>query len=371
MKRLQILQVCHDYEGPFSHICRQYVSGFENHHVTTVFLKGPHSDDVCARIGGEVIFFEQGKVSLRGIKVGSILQMARLFRHQRFDVVLAHRYKAIYLAGIMSYFFPVPLIIAIAHEHEVFQRITRKLFVTFWRKNILIVAVSESVKQNIARYCSSLISQNRLFTLPNAIDIGQEGKLLRRDQARSQLRLGENEFVIGTIGRLVAKKNHEVLIRALAELADPNCRLVIIGDGPRRKSLQLLAENLGVLQRIEFAGFKEDANRLVKALDLFVLPSGNEEAFGIVLLEAMLGKVPILASNAPGPKEVLADTGVLFKSGESQDLADKLKLVMQRSSAERLQMAEKGYQRMAEHYGYDSFKRRLWRLPGLQQLLTS
>ena len=63
-----------------------------------------------------------------------------------------------------------------------------------------------------------------------------------------------------------------------------------------------------------------DAANVVSAFDVFVLSSGTAEAFGIVLLEAMQAKVPVISTNALGPAEVVADAGILFKSGDADDL---------------------------------------------------
>ncbi len=90
--------------------------------------------------------------------------------------------------------------------------------------------------------------------------------MLSRAEARQQLGLKEGDVVIGTIDRLVAKKRHEVLIKGFAELANQRLKLLIVGEGPRRKELQELAEKLGVEQQVVFAGFHARANRLVKPI---------------------------------------------------------------------------------------------------------
>jgi glycosyltransferase involved in cell wall biosynthesis len=368
LKRFHVLQISHGYGGPFVKVCNEYVHAFQQHKVTTVFLSGEPGQHVIDGVGGhEVLFLQQAEGTLRGIKLNSMLRMAKLFRQSRFDVVIAHRYKSIYIAGMMSYFFPVPVIIGVAHEHEVFRRVTRRLFVTFWRRKIVLVGVSESVKKNIARYCASLVVQNRLFSLFNAIDIAEEKNLLTKEQARQELGLADN-IVIGSIGRQVAKKNYEVFIEAFARLANPNITLLLIGDGPRRNSLEALAKRLGIENQVVFAGYHDNAHRLVRAMDIFVLPSGKEEAFGIVLLEAMLGKVPVIASDAAGPVEVLADAGVTFESGNVAELTMRIEQMIDQSENQKKQLGEAGYQRVTANFSYETFTRALWQLPVLRDL---
>jgi len=358
-----ILQISHDYNGPFVSVCRQYVDAFSDDCVTTIFLRGELDADVVIGVGGENVFFlEQPGENLRGFKLSQILRLYRLIKPQCFDLVIAHRYKAIYLAGIMSYFLPLPVLLGIAHEFHVFRRITRKLFVTFWRRHYLIAGVSDAVTANIGQYCPSLSSENRLFTLPNALPRKYEDKVLARDEARKILGFDEDALVIGTIGRLIDKKSLHILIEAFAKLEFTQAILVIVGDGPLKHSLQQLAKTAGVEQRVVFAGHVPEAGRLARAFDLFVLSSGVEEAFGIVLLEAMMARVPILSSDAPGPKQVLGVSGQLFSVGDASDLTSKIKLMLNLSPAERSTLGEEGYRRVQSEYTHEQFCSRLARL---------
>lgn len=359
-----ILQISHDYNGPFVSVCRQYVDAFSDDCVTTVFLRGDEDADVVKGVGGEnVLFLEQPGEDLRGFKFSQILRLYRLIKPQRFDLVIAHRYKAIYLAGIMSYFLPLPVLLGIAHEYHVFRRVTRKLFVTFWRRQYLIAGVSDAVTANIGEYCPSLINENRLLTLPNALPRKYEDKVLSRQEARKILGLDEDALVIGAVGRLVDKKSLHILIQAFANLEFTDAILVIVGDGPLKQSLQQLAKTTGVGQRVVFAGHVPKAGRLARAFDLFVLSSGVEEAFGIVLLEAMMARVPILSSDAPGPKQVLGASGQLFSVGDASDLTSKLEDLLNLTPAERLRLGEAGYRRVQSEYTHDIFCSRLAQLP--------
>jgi glycosyltransferase involved in cell wall biosynthesis len=192
--------------------------------------------------------------------------------------------------------------------------------------------------------------------------------LLSRAEARQQLGLKEGDCVIGTIGRLVAKKRHEVLIKGFAELANQRLKLLIVGEGLRRKELQELTEKLGVEQQVVFAGFHARANRLVKAIDVFVLSSG-EEAFGVVILEAMLGKIPVVSSDVSGPVDVLGGTGTLFCQGDTDGLANRLAFLVKQTDDGRKRSAEAGYIRVKQEFGYESFRKKVWSLPDLQQVL--
>jgi len=365
---LRILQISHDYEGPFRAVCRQYNCAFRNHEVTTVYLCGAWDPDIVDATGGDrVIFLERSAASLRGVKLGALLAMARLFREERYDVVIAHRYKPIYIAGVLSRFFPIRLLLGVAHEHDVFKRISRRLFVTFWCRNIVCVGVSESVSANIEKYCGPLRDQGRLFTLPHAVDPSMAGMIHERAESREFLNITPGTFCFGTIGRLVTKKEHEVLLSAFSmfchEAPDADATLIVMGTGPEGERLLKKCRELGIDERVSFAGHVDQAYKYLRALDVFVFSSGPREAFGMVLLEAMLAGLPIVSSDAPGPKEVVEEAGLSFAAGDAADLARQLLAIYRMPPDERDRLGALGRRRFEERFTLDAFERRVWQLP--------
>jgi phosphatidylinositol alpha-1,6-mannosyltransferase len=139
--------------------------------------------------------------------------------------------------------------------------------------------------------------------------------------------------VLGTCGRLIHRKGHDLVIRALPAIAArfPDVSYVIAGDGPARRDLQTLACRLGVEDRVRFLG-RADPRKLVefyRSLDLFVMPArddqrtGHVEGFGIVFLEAAAHGVPAVATRTGGIPEAVVDgeTGRLVAPEDSGALA--------------------------------------------------
>lgn len=125
---------------------------------------------------------------------------------------------------------------------------------------------------------------------------------------------------VGTIGRLDTQKGHDVLVRALPRL--PNVTAVVVGDGPERDALTNLAQELGVADRLVLTGWREDARDLLTTFDVFALPS-RFEGFPLVVLEAMLASVPVVASDVGSVSEAIVDgeTGVLVEAEDAEALA--------------------------------------------------
>jgi glycosyltransferase involved in cell wall biosynthesis len=367
---LKVVQICHDYEGPFQSVCQQYSSALSDCHVTTLFLRGKPDPGVEERTGGdEVVFLDQGEGALSGIKWTTIYQVYKLFKQSSFDLAIAHRYKSIYLAGLMSYFFPLKLVLGVAHEHKVFKRITRSLFVTFWRKRIVILGVSDSVTKDVETSCAGLKAQGRLYTLNNCIDLSKKTELLSSAEARKALGVASNALLLGTVGRLVAKKNHALLIQGFARADLPaRSTLLLIGSGPEEDKLKALAADLKIEDRVVFKGHIPEAFRYLRALDIFVFSSCDAEAFGIVLLEAMLAEIPIISSNAKGPAEVMKDTGWLFDLSRVEDLAKTMSCVNSLSEADRKARTAAAIVRLESEYSTTRFRENLWGIKQMVQL---
>ncbi len=129
-----------------------------------------------------------------------------------------------------------------------------------------------------------------------------------------------------TVGRLSREKGHSILIKAFAQMNDSKWMLDIVGDGPLRRELELIAEELGVANRVVFHGFCRDiAERLAEA-SIFVLPSFYE-GFPNALVEAMSVPLACVASNCvAGPSDIIQQgvDGLLVSPGDVEELKNAL-----------------------------------------------
>jgi phosphatidylinositol alpha-1,6-mannosyltransferase len=149
-------------------------------------------------------------------------------------------------------------------------------------------------------------------------------------------RLGLNEApTIGFLGRLVVRKNVESILESLTVL--PECNALIVGDGPVRASLQLLARELGVSERALFVGEVDEQSKwdYLQAMDVFCMPSKevgsyNFEGFGIAFLEATVAGVPVVGGRSGGIPDVVIheQTGLLADPDNWRDVASCLRRML-------------------------------------------
>ena len=116
---------------------------------------------------------------------------------------------------------------------------------------------------------------------------------------REELGLNSGAKIVLSVGELNENKNHQAIIRALSNLGDKNVYYVIAGNGPKKKALQVLANELGLQENVHFLGYRRDLPHIYKSADIFVLPS-YREGLGLAAIEAMYFGLPIITSNRHG-----------------------------------------------------------------------
>lgn len=147
-----------------------------------------------------------------------------------------------------------------------------------------------------------------------------------RRKARERLGMGEEVFHLLSVGELNRNKNHEVILRSIALLGDPDIRYGICGKGYRRAYLEKLAKKLGIAGQVTFYGFRYDIPAMLWSADLFLFPS-IREGLGIAALEAMAAGVPLITSDCRGTREYMEDgvTGYVCRSGKPREYAELIR----------------------------------------------
>jgi glycosyltransferase involved in cell wall biosynthesis len=159
---------------------------------------------------------------------------------------------------------------------------------------------------------------------------------------------GQRPPIIGTIARLGEQKGIDDLLRAAAQL--PDARIVVVGDGPLRQNLAELADALGVGDRITWTGWVDDPAALLATFDIFVLPS-RFEGLPLVILEAMLAAVPVVATDVGSVAEAIDDgrTGLLVPASDPAALAAAIGRLLDDPVAAR-RLADAARQVAGEHF---------------------
>jgi glycosyltransferase involved in cell wall biosynthesis len=196
-----------------------------------------------------------------------------------------------------------------------------------------VIAVSDVVKDDLEERG---VSPGKLIRIYDGIESGRLRNCPDPVVLRHSLGIDEGVPVVGMLGNIKWWKGQEVLIRSLPAVVEsfPNLRCVFVGkvaDNSYYNRMLELADSLGVARHIIFTGYRKDATELMDMMDVVVHASVEAEPFGLVVLEAMGRGRPVVAADLGGPKETVipGDTGMLFRSGDHVDLAEKLVALIQ------------------------------------------
>ena len=189
----------------------------------------------------------------------------------------------------------------------------------------------------------------KVVVVPNAIDTAAFATKGDCVSLRRELGIPPGVPVIGTLGRLNEVKSQDVLIRSFAEISNysPKPHLLLVGDGPERHRLQQLAEDLGISDRVQFAGYQSRPEQFLHVMDIFALPS-RLEGMPLAILEAWAAGLPVVASRVGGVPKMIAQgqTGLLFDSGDEAALTEAMDhLLAHPDEAQRLGEAGREYVR--------------------------
>ena len=184
------------------------------------------------------------------------------------------------------------------------------------------------------------------YGIPDLTNVPETNKL------RDALRISPNTPIVCSVGRLTKQKGLQYGIDAFAKVLDvvPDAHYVIAGDGELKVELQQQVRRLGLTDRIHLVGWQDDMSAVYSESDVILMPS-LWEGLGLVLLEAMRQRLPIVATAVNAIPEVVVDseTGYLVPVKSTEALIPPL-IKLLKSSEERQKMGQAGYERWQQQF---------------------
>ena len=233
------------------------------------------------------------------------VRLAKFLKEQKIQIVHCHLYAPMLVAGLASLVAGVPVIWHFhGHHFEVRKFPLNLLSLLPTVKKIIFVSsrLSHYFEQHY------WFPKNKIAVVYNSSQSNKQALLKGKDEP----------LRIGFVGRLVGPKRVQYLINLAAFLKEEQFQdfeIWIIGDGPERHQLEELSMAKGVTKEVKFLGFRTDVENLYNQLDLFILPS-EEEALSLALIDAHNCRLPCIAFDVGGNKEIVQDgeTGYIVHS---------------------------------------------------------
>lgn len=278
---------------------------------------------------------------LSGPSLGGLgwpLNLRRLIDRGNYDVVHTHSP----LVGSVARFVSPPGTQLVHTEHNMWDRYrlpTRLANAATIHRNTRVWAVSRGVAESVRPFFSRPHSLH-VEILHHGLDTSTPHTEHSRSLSRDLLGVDHDDFVVGTVGSMTAKKDQETLLAAVAGVRcdGRGAHLVIIGDGPRRGAILEAIRVLGMTDRVTLTGVRDDVSDLLPGFDVFAL-SSLYEGLPLALLEAMSAAVPPVATAVGGIPEVITHgrDGLLVPPRDIDALASALgRLAAEQSLRQRI-----------------------------------
>ena len=259
----------------------------------------------------------RGKLDMRTVSA-----LASQIDDRNTDVLHVHDYKSAFYAWLATRRRPHVKLVATMHgwvEASRALRLYNTLEIALLRHFDALVVVSDKQVNRLSR---AGIPARHIVQIDNGIAISRtDGPT--SDSMRTELGLENAGHVFAAVGRLSSEKNLALLLDAFTSVvaANPDARLLLVGDGPERQALLAKAAQLGLQKQVIFAGNRSDMDQIYPLLDCLVLPSLSE-GMPLVVLEAMSRGIPVIASAAGEVPRLLAQS----QYGQVVPIADETAL---------------------------------------------
>ena len=295
----------------------------------------------------------------------NVLQLNKLVCSNKYDLIHAESTKDLWLLvpALRLTSCKTPLLMT-KHVGSFINK--KDLFHRWIYKRIdVALAISQVIKSNLLQ--TTPLDDARVLLLYDSIDTERFNPVkVKGKNVRKEFGISKNEILIGMTGRFSPGKGHEEFISAAKYLTEKysNLKFLIVGEPSRGEDsyaadIKILAAELGLIDKIIFAGYRSDIPEVLAAMDIFVFPS-HAEAFGMALAEAMSMGKPSVCSNSDGVLEIAVDgnTSYLFENKNSKDLAGKIELLIN-LPAKRKEFGLAARRRVINLFNMDKFTKEL------------
>ena len=267
-----------------------------------------------------------------GIKTWkAVPKVLRMVRENNIDVIHAQTRVSQVVSCVVSKLSKVPYVTT-CHGFFKHQRLGRRIFPCWGDKSI---AISKSVEEHLVKDFNVL--RENVSMIYNGIETDRYREKRGKDpELMRKLGLGDDDFIIGSVGRHSPVKGYKYLIGAFKDVLDKHreAKLLLVGDGPEKNSLIKRVKELDIRESVIITpGGDEAIEKYYALIDIFCLPSLHE-GLGLSLMEAMASGNSCVATNVGGLKELIEDgeDGLLVRKENYGVLSDTILRLMENES---------------------------------------
>lgn len=252
----------------------------------------------------------------KGFSLPAVLKLFRALDSFGPDLIHTHQYACVY-AAVWPLIRKKPFLHTVHTLPAVENRRPARRMLTRWmvsKKRMIPVAISEGNQRMVADYYH--IPRDRVPVVHNPVDVQRFASAAGKDD-------GSFRFI--TVGRFSKVKNQALMYRAFAAFLTHgyDAGLLMLGKGEEEANLKALAEELGISNRIDYAGYVDNVEDYLKSADVFLL-SSDYEAQPLCVLEAMAAGLPVVSTDVGTVSDIVTDNGILVPPGDAEAMAEAM-----------------------------------------------
>jgi glycosyltransferase involved in cell wall biosynthesis len=289
----------------------------------------------------------------------AVRKLIKIIKTEEIRLVHAHGYKAALLAGLAAKRAETPITLVTLHDFIINEGTGRMKHLYFDiaehfmpRMVDMLIVVSNALRRRVLE--KGKVEGSKVRVINAGVRPISSGMTTSRRvlNIKDVLALNTAAPLIVTVGHLTPQKGVKYLLGAATHILRevPNAQLLVVGDGPQKHELEIMAEKLGVHRKVGFTGWRDDARDIMAAADVIVLPS-LIEGMPYSMLEAMVSGTPVVSTSTGGIPELLVDreTGFLVPPKKPRALSDAIVYLLQNKDI-AVQMGIAGRRRVEEQF---------------------
>lgn len=297
---------------------------------------------------------------LKDIK--TLIKLVIFLKKEKFDIVHCHTSKGGFIGRLAAKLAGAKIIIYSPHG-DIFEGYFCRLATDFFILLEKFAArftdkIINLTKIEIERFLEHGIgTRHQLKQIYNGINIKYYERAMTSNlKKRDEFGLGKDDFVCATVGRLVPVKGHTYLIKAIQKVVKviPEAKFLFVGDGELKPKLSEEIKSYDLQRNVFLLGARSDIATILSCINVFLLPSLNE-GFGMVLIEAMAARKPVIATNVGGVPEVIINgtTGILVPPEDPEAFSSAI-IKLYNNPEMSLEMGLAGYKRAKKLFNIET-----------------
>lgn len=332
--------------------------------VIFVFLRGDANQRNLLTEAGYPVRYLSNLKKVGPFHFSVLTGLVRILREYKVDVLHCHAHRATVYGTLGAMLAGTPVVLTHVHGLGRSRNLKRKLTNLLLFKRIQkIVCVADSVREDVLKNNWHLPTA-KVTVLENSVDYERfAGVAISKAEAKQKLGLPCDAPVFGTIARFGPYKGHSFLASAFEKVkrAIPSAKLILVGEGPFKQNIEEQATAPGMAGSVHFLGQRNDIPELLRAMDVFVLPSIGSEGMPRVLLEAMAVGVPCIGTSVGGTPELLcnSDIGCLVPPRDAAALAQAMITTARMPEQELKGLVERARERIRSNFSHDVVTKKL------------